>query len=200
MGFEQNYVARIVREGGGLTSNIRETNEVKLSRIRRSTVLIAAVLLLTAICAAQGDTEYTRPSLRGIQGLGVLIENLGSDVEAAGLHEADIQTDVELKLRLAGIKVITVPESYKQPGAPRLYVIAHVNLSNQQPIIYAISVQLQQGVVLERNSALSISATTWSSSPIVELFPFRDTQKIRDMIRDRVDQFINAYLSVNPKK
>jgi hypothetical protein len=40
----------------------------------------------------------------------VVVESLTSDIEADGLRKDSIKTDVELKLRLAGIKVLTEKE------------------------------------------------------------------------------------------
>jgi membrane-bound lytic murein transglycosylase D len=75
-------------------------------------------------------------SLRGIQALRVVVEDLSSAVEQAGLHRTDIQTDVELKLRLAGIKVL--PED-AQPLSPYLYVNANVQWQLERNPLYRFS-------------------------------------------------------------
>ena len=53
-------------------------------------------------------------------------------------------------------------------------------------------------VYLVRKPEIKINdATTWSSSHLLGLTP--DLDQIRARVRDQVDFFINAYLSINPK-
>ena len=80
----------------------------------------------------------------------------------------DIRTDVELKLRLAGIKVVTKEESFKLAGSPYLYVNAQVRLSRQTHGLahYAISCELHQVVTLTRDVSISTDASTWDASGV----------------------------------
>src|SRR2546430_1281063 len=100
---------------------------------RRFSVLLALTLGFMGAewYATAGDSEalsaerLQRETLKGLSGVGVLVENLRADVEAEGLRKADILTDVELRLRKNGIKVLTGTEQSKAPataGAPCLYV------------------------------------------------------------------------------
>ena len=61
------------------------------------------VLLLSMTFGVMAGDEPENKSLQGLQGVYIIVERLDSDAEQAGIHESDIQTDVELKLRLAGI-------------------------------------------------------------------------------------------------
>jgi hypothetical protein len=109
-----------------------------------------------------------------------------------------IQTDVELKLRLAGIQVLTQAESQSAPGRPWLCLIATIQRSGQAPTYhYNIGLELQQDVILVRNPSVTTRGPTWSTGG---LGGSSDIQVLRDVIKDNVDIFINAYLSVNPKK
>ncbi len=74
---------------------------------------LIAFTLAPAILAV--DSESTRESLRGIPGVYVLIEHLNPDAESDGLTRTQLRTDVELKLRLAGIKVFTREERFLGP-------------------------------------------------------------------------------------
>lgn len=56
-----------------------------------------------------------------------------------------------------------------------------------------------QRVSLKRDSQISINAVTWNVES-VGIAGSDNLNDVRDRIKDRVDQFINAYLSVNPKK
>ena len=154
------------------------------------------VLLLAVTVHVMGRDPR---SLRGIHALRVVVEDLSSAVEQAGLHRTDIQTDVELKLRLAGIKVL--PED-AQPLSPYLYVNANVHANvilgqyDSGRHSYAVDCELHQYVILARDESIRTMAATW----IVGFAGTSNLQQIRDSIKDLVDEFINDYLSVNPKK
>jgi hypothetical protein len=167
-------------------------------------ILRAAILLMaTAVGATlQAQDNAHDDTLKGIKGVGVVVEDLRSDIEAAGLHEADVRTDVELKLRLAGIKVLTNGGALKQPGFPQLYI--NVNMMMGQGlasgiVAYHLSVALKQGVILARDSSINTWISTWQSDA-VGYGGTGTLPKLRDNIKDMADKFINAYLSVNPPK
>src|SRR5690349_16556496 len=89
------------------------------------TVLAALVLLFatgTSPLVGQGDNEYTRKTLAGLTGVYVSVENIPDEAQHDGLDTTRIRTDVELKLRQAGITVLTRPEWLSTAAAPYLYV------------------------------------------------------------------------------
>lgn len=181
-----------------LNSDFRKGNEMKLSRVRRSTVSIAAVLLLTPICGAQDD-KYSRPSLWGLPAMMVTIEPLSDEAKRAGLNEQDIQTDVELKLRLGGVKLVTLREGATTPGTPFCNVYVGLMLGDSSTYVYLIKVSVTQQVLLIRDPTIRTMADTWS----VEHFGIvgkNNLRQLRGAIKDQIDIFLNAYLSVNPKK
>jgi hypothetical protein len=140
------------------------------------------------------DNERTRASLKGISSLSVLIENLPDGAKVLGLTKESIQTDVELKLRLAGIRVLTPEEDYKVLGSPYLYV--DLNLTNSAQAA-SIEVELHQDARLDLNGQPAIGVTTWDTGYLVSN---PTAQGVRDRIKDLVDKFLNVWLSVNPKK
>ena len=71
------------------------------------------------------DNEMTRATLKGLPGVDVLVEVFDEQAKASGFDRRTFQTDVELKLRLAGIKVLMEKEKSATPGKPILYL--HVN-------------------------------------------------------------------------
>ena len=117
------------------------------------------------------------------------------------MDETAIRTDVELKLRRAGIRVLTEEKRLKTPGAPRLNIAVIAELSTDGlSYTHFVVVKLDQDVRLERDlSERAFGATTWSSDFQVGFWPRADLRTLRDDIKDKVDQFISAYLSVNPK-
>jgi len=158
-------------------------------KMNKFTLRLFVLLLVVTVNVMARDAK----SLRGIHGLQVVVEELSSAVEQAGLHRTDIQTDVELKLRLAGIKVL--PED-DPSGSPYLYINAHVILGQTMPTYAAVDCELHQYVILARDESIKTTAATWNTGSA----GISSLEHVRDHIKDLVDIFINDYLSVNPKK
>jgi hypothetical protein len=133
-------------------------------------------------------------SLRGISAVLVEAWDLDQTTKAMGLTEEAIKTDVEQKLHRAGIGVLTTAAWTKSSGKPMLYV----KVAASNPVLGAIlRLQLLQNVLLERNRVLLILVPTWDRT-IVVANP--TDQGIRDAIKGSIDEFLNAWLSANPKK
>jgi hypothetical protein len=157
-------------------------------------VAVLIGLLSIGNLAVADDYELTRKSLKGIKGVAVLVEDLNPEVQA-GLSCIVIQRDAELKLRLAGIPVLTDPISSEAV----LYIKASVD-TRRTPWAYAADVELLQAAILKRDSSISLPRIpTWSVSGRGGYAIPGDLAILRDNLKDSVDMFINAYLSVNPK-
>ncbi len=167
-----------------------------LSEFRASHIVIVMVVLLMVLPAmVWGIDEET---LQGIKGVGVVVEDINPEIEKNGLSTSQIQTDVELKLRMAGINVLTTEERLVAPGKPWLYVKTHVLKSSQmKAYVFVVNLKLLQEVYLVRNAQIT-SAPTWHvGAGGFGISP--DLDVIRGVIKDSVDVFLNAWLSVNPK-
>jgi len=106
------------------------------------------LFFFSLLVAQAADTENERSSLRGLEGVKVLVERIDPDVEHNGLTTGAIQTDVELKLRQAGISV-WAPDQQTH-GRPTLYVAVQVYTGNFDPIWgFHISVDLRQDAKIE---------------------------------------------------
>ena len=117
-----------------------------------------------------------------------------------GLDTTQIRTDVELKLRQAGITVLTRQERLSTAAAPYLYVNVQAIKSRANVYAFSANVELLQRVTLVRNPAMSIPATTWSATCIIGGVGSQKVGSVREHVRDLTDQFINAYLAANPKR
>ena len=160
-------------------------------------LLIVLFLLIPSSVYAQTDDEVE--SLRGLKGVYVLIDSLHPDIEADGLRENQIHTDVELKLRLAGIKVLNEVEYLMEKGKPYLYIRFNSFRHESGLHIINIGVGLNQSVYLERDLNIKVyGAVTWDLY-YTGTVGAKNVNQIRDIIKDLVDEFINDYLSVNPK-
>jgi len=146
------------------------------------------------------DDEDSRQTLKGIAGVYVLVEGLGPDEEQDGLSENRIRADVELKLSMTGIKVLTREESFNAPGKPYLYVnLNAMKISGISNYVYSVRIELNQDVWLDRDPKVRVSAVTWDVGNVGTVGTSRiDT--IRDKIAYLVDMFINAWLAANPAR
>src|SRR2546422_6457039 len=125
------------------------------------TVLAVLALLsatLVSPLVGQGDNEYTRKTLAGLTGLYVSVEQIPDEVQRDGLDTTQIRTDVELKLRQAGITVLTRQEWLSTAAAPYLYVNVQAIKNPANLYAYSADVELRQRVTLVHNPAVSILA------------------------------------------
>ena len=172
-----------------------------LAIIRFIALVVLVVLVRPTGTLQAGDQTRHRATLAGLGPVHVLVEEISDDLKGSGLSITTLQTDTELRLRAAGIRVATEAESFVLPGAPYLYVnvtgLQDKTVSGRQVGYSAnVSVSLVQQVRLDRTPSLRINAPTWS---VEEIVTGPAAEIIRRSVRDLVDRFANVYLSVNPK-
>jgi hypothetical protein len=141
-------------------------------------------------------TDYTRETLRDLAGVLVVIENIKDDAELAGLTVTDLQTDVELKLVRAGIRVLAHEEWQVAPGRPWLYVSVNT-IKHLGSYFFSIDVQLKQDVSLPRYPSIITSSATWEVGSIGYVQTESLPAKIRDSVSSYLDNFISDYRTVN---
>lgn len=163
--------------------------------------LIFMILVLTELRSLEPafaqDDEISRQTLRGLQGVQVVMEPLRPEIKGDGLTVDGLRTNTEKKFEIAGIKVLSETENQMTPGSPYIYV--HSNVSKYRYLlgyIYTNRVELVQDVYLVRAFKIKAGAVTWSISTTGFAPKLED---IRTSMEDLVDNFIRAYLSVNPK-
>ncbi len=138
-----------------------------------------------------------RTILHGLQECAVTVENLGPEIERGGLTTKQLQTDTELKLRLAGIKVLSWEESLQAKGSPFFHLWVRVLKLQSGCYSCVITAELLEVVFPERKPHYPIAAST-CQMPSFMGFTCRLTD-IRQWAKDIVDEFINDYLAANPK-
>lgn len=164
-------------------------------------VLVVIVLVLaleSTIFAINGKSNLA--TLRGLSGVGVLVEKLPTEVEQEGLTKNQLQIEIESKLRAAGIRVLTKEESLRTLGEPYLYININVNTAKTESDIYpyTIDVMLIQKVSLLRNPEQTTYAVTWSTGGIGSIGK-QTLSQLHGSIGEVVDVFIKAYLTANQK-
>ena len=95
-------------------------------RVLIGLVVLGGLIGLPALGSCADDGDLARATLRGLQGVYVLIEDMKPDIERAGLTTQQLHTDVEGQLRHAGIPVLTKDQAFRLQGAPYVYVYVHL--------------------------------------------------------------------------
>ncbi len=155
------------------------------------------------------EDEESCKTLKGLKEVYVSV-NFGTEdvgeLKKIGLSEEVIRTDVEVKLRFAGINVASKKDFYSITGIPLFtvdigaYTTSLKLFTQEKGIAYSIHVELFQDTYLANNPTIKTVAGTWSIGSVGFGYTNKNiVAQIRDSIKDHVDRFINAYLSVNPK-
>jgi len=163
-------------------------------------VLVIMGLTFLFTSTAHPATKSEIASLRGLTGVRVAVEDLRTEIKKdLPFDEDQIRVDVELELTMAGIKVLSEEERIKTPGNPHLYVNLTIKRLLNMPIFYFdIEIDLRQGVYLDRNPNINLIGTTWETG-VTGVIGNDKVSEIRNVIKDKLDIFIDDYLSVNPK-
>lgn len=144
-------------------------------------------------------------SLKGLKGVEVLIEELSPDLENLNLTMIQIQSEVESKLRKAGIQVLSKEENEKIQPLRKPYLYIKINScklsSRKESIAFNIGIALNQQVMLreQADSKECFFAPTWYTS-VVGAAGRKNIQEILDIVQDLIDKFINAYLKANSQE
>lgn len=157
--------------------------------------LLMTLLLLPGVSHA---ILLQQMPLIGLRGVNVLVADMNPQAEQLGLTKAEIQTDVELRLRKAGIRILTEKESAETPGVHYLIVRVNTDIKPGSALCaFNIRVLVRETVTLE--SGFSTDGTIWNTEALGSV-ETGNIRKIRDSVRARVDEFIFDYLAANPKK
>ncbi len=145
------------------------------------------------------DSKAARQSLKGLTAMSVDVE-YAKPKKDIGIDPAKIATNVEGKLKAAGIKVLTRDEALKAPGAPHLIVNLDAVEGKDGTVSFGLTLAVAQGCTLARDPNVKVpSCECWSRGKVGRansgVPAFIDGQ-----IASEVDNFVAAYTDVNPKK
>lgn len=160
------------------------------------------IILLSAILPLEDgygyDDQTARDTLRGISAITVSVTYWGrTESEPPGISKEQIKNNVELRLREAGIRVVGSEEAVKLKLVSAELVVSLNCMDHQSVHACYIENQVVQAVRINRNDQFAVTPT-WS----VKRFVLLGTERIRaihDYEIDMVDQFLNAYFTVNPR-
>jgi hypothetical protein len=158
--------------------------------------VVAWLTLVISTCAfAANRGGEGRAVLQGLEGVRVVVERLKPEIERDGLFGSTLQTDAELSLQMAGIKVLSEEEWLKTPGAPYLYLKVDA-FQCAGGYVYNINLTLEEQVALVRKG-LKVSATT--SKIGHQLGITSSLSDIRGEARDLMEEFVKAWQEANRK-
>jgi hypothetical protein len=165
-------------------------------KARISVSLGVWVILALSTCAFGHITQGEEGVLQGLEAVYVKVERLKAEIEQDGLFGSLLQSDAELKLRLAGLKVLSEEQWLKNPDSPYLYVFVDV-FKHSEGYIYRIQISLRESVMILRKSTKTIATTLRIRD---ELGVTAYLSEIREEAQDLLDEFIEAWQTANKKK
>jgi hypothetical protein len=161
-----------------------------------ATGLVLSIVLIS-LGIAQELVRERKETLRGIDAVRISVERIEPDAKKYGLTEDTIKADVELKFRLAGITILTETAL----AGPFFDVFVATTYDKESKgFIYTIDVGFFQEVMLKRNSNVFFLSPTWYRRKHGYIDKQSLERKMRDSVKDFVDQFLIDYLSVNPAR
>ncbi len=160
---------------------------------------LLALSLLYAFAApgalAAEDDDFSRNTLRGLQGVFVLFENLSPELSKAGLSGDQILEVAEGRLHDSGVKVMTLKESFQMKGRPYLEIDVEAMEVSSRSFGYVLEVSLNQEVRMTRISG-NLHSQTWRVREIGTVEK-DGLPSLVERIGGLVDRFVEAYDSAN---
>jgi hypothetical protein len=146
---------------------------------------VALLLLLLVTNPSQGAS--TPGDLKGINSVNVVIEEINDDAKHDGLDRENLQTQVELHLRMAGLQVNTASPCF-------LYVNACTLKESEYS--YYINVNFNE-IATIRTHLMYVN--TWEDGRIGVAPASELNDEVTKVVLNEVDTFANEWLRDNPK-
>jgi hypothetical protein len=155
---------------------------------------LAILLAVPSLPVLASDSVMGRETLRGLKAIKIVVDRPGPDLEREGLTRDQLQSDIEEQLKKADIDVDSNANEFLGLGM----ISARLKSGLINEISVAFSLGVYQVVTLNRNKVIKTIAETWSGQGVQSSPPKLSAQISRDSVAKLVDQFIKAYLEVNP--
>ena len=174
-------------------------------RLGRLALQIVAVFVTGFVLPVHAfDAEVSRETMKGLTGFYILIEELNpniakyASVQKNNISTQTLKSQVENRLRAAGIRVLSWDEMMKTPERPMLYVAVNTHEYEKFWYAYDIRVEVRQLVTLVSQPGKPISGCTWSVN-MIGVMNIGQLQTLYDNLGVLLDRFIQAYMAVNRK-
>jgi hypothetical protein len=103
------------------------------------------------------DAKHNRESLKGLTAFAVEVEDVGAKTKTMGVDPAKIKSNVEAKLKAAGIKVLSQDESLKAPGLPHLAVNLDSVVGKDGTVSFELTLSMLQSCTLARDPGIKVT-------------------------------------------
>ena len=171
---------------------------------------LASVFALTVAVALPSLAENsptTRLSLKGLDGIGILVEPIDPQARQDGLSVRAIHSAVQTQLGKAGLRVFTPEQQRRSLRRPCLHVNVATSKLETGEHLYSIQVELTQWVASLANpkvtvtAAIPVPAQTWSPAVRFGIAPAKQvSQDTQNAVGAMVEEFIDAYYMANPSE
>ena len=152
---------------------------------------------MAGACLAS-DTSMDRATLRGLKAVKIVVDPLGPELEREGLDANHLRSSIEQKLKFASVKVdndanefVGLSVGFAQAGRKALSL-------KKGPFSLTISLGVYQVAVLTRDNTTKTVVETWGVEKTASSTARGLDHDVSNAVDDLVDQFVKAYLSVNP--
>ena len=167
-------------------------------------VAVFAFIAVSAIPVHAFDAEASRETLKGLTGFYVLVEELNpniakyAEVQKNSISTQQVKSQVENRLRAAGIRVLSWDEMMKMPERPMLYVRVNTHEYEKFWYAYDIRVEVRQLVTLVSRPEKPIIGSTWAVN-MTGVMSIGQLQALYDNLGMLLGRFVDAYQAVNKK-
>jgi hypothetical protein len=159
--------------------------------------LTFALVIIAFWCAPTKGTaqqltidQLGRESLRGLKGIWLSVAVGATTTPEKQSIQYSLQTEVEVQLRQAGIRILTREEWNNEPGKPWLLVVATVHDAHAE---------FRQQVQLTRETSIMTVGETWRTGGQVVANDPDPLSALRRAVREEVTKFVNSFLTMNAK-
>ena len=164
--------------------------------MRTTRTLVVAIWL--ALSGAPGGmlaqaTTLDTLSLWRLPGVRVVVEPVSVEARADGLNTDSLLSVVETKISDAGIPLLSEDEWQVTIGNPLLVVNVSLLRPSEFFYLYYVEVDLQQLVVLARDSTIPSFSPTWSAGGALGSVPAERVGSLQAEVLRQVDRFISAH-------
>jgi hypothetical protein len=157
----------------------------------RRLFLLAAFFLLPPAANGAGDEAIDRATLKGLKGVGVVIDTIDPELEKAGVTRDVVLTGMLAKLGADRVIV--------DPGATEFLGLRLIAVRNGHgPLAVSLTLGLYQPVLLSRNHDVRTSTQTWEVETILMADPKILVTACTESANDLLHRFAQAFRSVNP--
>jgi hypothetical protein len=162
-------------------------------------VTLFCIVGMVVASTVWGEDAYQRDTLKGLPGVYVSVVVADEELKELGLTRQAIQKKMELELRKAGIRVLTVKDYEEAHQLPTLTLWLSVRDYEERGVVVSRWLRLQQRVVLMPSQKVA-GAYTWElGGPL--LYERHQLAFIcEEGLALHIEAFANDFLTVNPQK